>query len=80
MNTVNETLMFKFLHCNYPISRVKVNFKFKRAIILEKGVFVLSDKAARVFLKIELINILKKVFSCDEKTCASITSQFLKLT
>ena len=71
--------MLKFLNANYPISRVKINFKFKRAIIVETKIFVLNDKSNRVLLKVELIKILKKVFSCDEKICSNITSEFLKI-
>lgn len=76
---IDKQIMLKFLESNYPISRVKVDFKFKRAVILEKGIYVLNDKSKRTFLKIELIKILKTVFSCDEFLCAAIINNFLNL-
>jgi hypothetical protein len=75
----DKQLMITFLERNYPISRIKVNFKFRRGIVLEKGVYLLHDKSSRIFLKVELIKILKTVFSCDESICAKVSSNFLNL-
>lgn len=76
---IDKQIMLKFLESNYPISRVKVDFKFKRAVVLEKGIYVLNDKSQKASLKIELIKILKKVFSCDEFLCAAIINNALSI-
>lgn len=72
--------MLKFLERNYPVSRVKLNHRFKRAIVLDSGSYVLGDTAQQGRLIFELINILIKVFGCDEATSRAVLNNFLRLT
>ena len=50
-------LIVKFLQRNYPVSRIKVNSRFKRAIVLDDGAYLLSDGESARPLKTKLIQI-----------------------
>ena len=71
-------MMIKFLERNYPVSRVKINMRFKRAIILDNGIsYLLSDEHSHIQLRLQLSQILKTVFYCDEKSSRTVLKQFL---
>ena len=41
---IDKKLIKKFLEANYPVSRIKYNLRFRRAIILDDGsFFILCD-------------------------------------
>lgn len=80
INEFDKKLMLKFLDRNYPISRLKYNGRFKRGIILDSGeAFLVSTTQHNVQLKRNLIDILMKVFGCDEATSRVVLSNFLRL-
>ena len=75
---IDKQMMLKFLEKNYPIARIKHNNKFRRAIVLDYGgTFVLGEEAHHIQLRHQLIEILKKVFSCDEAITRSVLNNFL---
>ena len=74
-----KQLMLKFLEKNFPISRVKHFDKFRRAIILDSGTYILSDEGQHRQLKFQLVVILKKVFYIDDATAKAVLSNFLNL-
>lgn len=70
----------KFLERNYPVSRIKDNMRFKRAIILDNGVsYLLGDATSHIQLRLQLNQILKTVFYCDENTSRTVLKKFLNL-
>ena len=78
MNQFEANMMLKFLERNYPVSRVKDNMRFKRAIILDNGIsYLLSDKHSHIQLKLQLNQILKTVFYCDEQSSRAVLKEFL---
>lgn len=79
-NEFEKKLMLKFLERNYPVSRVKLDMRFKRAIVLDNGAYVLSVESQHIQLRFQLIEVLKKVFSCDEATSRAVLDNFLRLT
>jgi hypothetical protein len=80
MNDFETNIMLKFLKRNYPVIRVKENSRFKRAIMLDNGTTCfLSDEMSHINLRNHLIQILKTVFYCDEKTSRTILKEFLNL-
>ena len=73
-----KDIFLKFLSRNYPIRRIKHNMKFKRAIILDRGLpYFLSDEHSNQLIINELIGILREVFSCDEPTARIVSNKFL---
>jgi len=75
-----KNMMLKFLEDNYPVSRIKSNSRFKRAIVLDNGKFFILGKGLQSLeLQHNLMNILDKVFSLDEKTNRDVLKKFLKL-
>jgi len=80
INEFDKKLMLKFLERNYPISRLKFNGRFKRGIVLDNGeAFLVSTTQHNIQLKKRLIDILIKVFGCDEATSRAVLSNFLRL-
>jgi len=80
-NEFEKKLMLKFLERNYPISRVKLNLRFKRAIVLDNGgAFILSEPSQVNHLKFNLVDVLTRVFSCEEATSRAVLDNFLRLT
>lgn len=72
--------MLKFLERNYPVSRVKHNMRFKRAITLDDGVsYFLSDETSHIQLKLQLDQILRTVFYCDETKRKTALKIFLNI-
>lgn len=77
-NEFDKKLMLKFLEKNYPISRLKYNGRFKRGIVLDNGdSFLLSTTKHNNQLKYRLVEILVKVFSCEEVIGRAVLSNFL---
>ena len=74
-----HALIVKFLQRNYPVSRIKVNSRFKRAIVLDDGAYLLSDGNAARPLKTKLISTLKTVFDCEPNTALVLISQALNI-
>lgn len=73
----DEKMILKFLERNYPVSRVKTNMRFKRAIILDNGNhFFLSEINSRNTLKMALLETLNTVFSYDVRFLKKIIDTF----
>lgn len=80
MNEFETNIMMRFLKRNYPVIRIKDNKRFKRAIILDSGsTYFLSDEHSHIHLRNQLIQILKTVFYCDEKSSRTVLKEFLNL-
>lgn len=80
MNEIDNNIMMSFLKLNYPVVRVKENFRFKRAMILDNGsTYFLSDEHSNIYLKNELIKVLKTVFYCDELSSRTVLKKFLNI-
>ena len=80
MNEIDINMMMYFLKRNYPVIRMKDNQRFKRAIILDNGsAYFLSDEHSHIQLRNQLIQILKTVFYCDEKSSRTVLKEFLNL-
>lgn len=76
----DKEMVIKYLKRHYPISRVKIDNKFKRAIVLNNGeTYQLNNKANHNNLKTNLIKTLNLVFSFDEAFCRNILNNFLPL-
>mgnify|MGYP001602711232 CR=1 FL=1 len=73
-------LMLKFLNHNFSVLRVKSDGRFKRAIIFDNNTFFISHPEALQILKIKLIDLLTKIFSCDEKISRVVLNNFLPLS
>jgi hypothetical protein len=73
----DEKIVLTFLERNYPVSRVKSNMRFKRAIILDNGThFFLSEINSRNTLKMALLVTLNTVFSYDIRFLKRIVDTF----
>ena len=80
MNEFDTNMMMYFLKRNYPVIRMKDNQRFKRAIMLDNGsTYFLSDEHSHIQLRNQLIQILKTVFYCDEKSSRTVLKDFLNL-
>ncbi len=80
MDSFDTNIMLRFLERNYPVSRIKHNMRFKRAIILDDGVpYFLSDENSHIQLRLHLDQILRTVFSCDDTTRKIVVKSFLNI-
>jgi len=80
INEHDKQLMFKFLEKNYPVSRLKHNGRFKRAMLIDgETEYFLSEESHHIQIRGKLHNILLKVFSCDNDTAKYVMSSFLNL-
>ena len=76
----DKEMVLKYLQRHYPVCRVKIDNKFKRAITLNNGEsYQLNNKANYNILKSHLIKMLNLVFSFDEAFCRNILNNFLPL-
>jgi hypothetical protein len=75
-----KNMLFKFLTRNFPVSRIKHNGRFRRAIVFDDGeVYLCSDPKAMNELKHKLVDILKKTFILDESICRIVLDNFLQI-
>lgn len=72
-----KSLIFKFLIMYYPIDRVKINGKFKRAIIVEDKVYSISNEK-NSFLT-QIISKISNSFNISESDSKSIIFDYFKL-
>jgi hypothetical protein len=79
LNKTDEEMIVKFLQRNYPVSRIKLNNRFKRAIVLDDGAYMLSDGNSARPLKTKLIATLKTVFDCDATNAYRLISHALNI-
>lgn len=76
-----KQMILKFLERNYPVTRIKVDMRFKRAIILDDGsAFLLGDGSQTHKLKFKLQETIKKVFSSEDSISSAILDNFLRLS
>jgi hypothetical protein len=74
---IDKKLIKKFLESNYPVSRIKHNMKFRRAMILDDGsVFILGENNSQS-LKYKLLESLKIVFNYEDTVLVPILDEFL---
>ena len=74
----DKQMVLKFIERNYPVSRIKHNMRFKRAITLDNGLsFFLSDKNSHIHLKLQLVEYLRLIFSYDENFLKEVVADFL---
>jgi len=77
---IDKKLMFKFLERNYPVTRIKHNMRFRRAIQLDNGqTFILGEEGSHAQLKFQLLDTLRQVFNCDEVICKVVLDSFLPI-
>ena len=77
---IDKRLMIKFLERNYPVTRVKHNMRFRRAILLDDGqTFILGEQGSHAQLKFQLVDTLRQVFNCDEIICRVVLDSFLPI-
>lgn len=75
---IDKKLVRDFLTLNYPISRVKHEHRFKRAIVLDSGeTFFLSEVNTRQYLKLKLVEILHVIFSFNVMFLKEMVDSFL---
>lgn len=79
VNDREKILMKKFLQTNFPIKRIKVKSRFRRAMILGNQIYVLGDKNNHTTFITEMIKILSIVFDNDILTNREILDDFLHL-
>ena len=80
MSEFETNMMLVFLKKNYPVSRIKDNGRFKRAIILDDGIiYHLGIESQHRNLKNKLISIIKTIFYCDEETSKNVIKNFLQI-
>ena len=77
---IDKKLMLKFLERNYPVSRIKDKQRFKRAIVIDNDtIYYLSDQTSHKQLKFSLVEILQKIFNCDDVVIYSVLDNFLPI-
>jgi hypothetical protein len=79
LTDTDKSMMMRFLEINYPIRRIKHNTRFRRGIILEGREFILGDETQHMSLRFKLIDIVKKIFYCDDNISRTIVNNFLNL-
>lgn len=80
MLSQDKSLMLKFLYRNYPVSKTKINNKFKRTIITDDGnIYLLSNKESIEKLYFYLFQVLNRIFYIDSKTIKDVLTVFLNL-
>lgn len=78
-NIFND-MITKFIAKNYPVSRIKSDGRFKRAIIIEgERPYFLSDKGSIFSVKNKLIKILIIVFDCDADLANELISKSINI-
>jgi hypothetical protein len=74
----DKRLVIKYMERNYQVTRVKINNRFKRAIVLENNLpFFLSDKNSIQHLKSVIIQNLALIFYLEPKSLSKIVDEFL---
>lgn len=74
-----KQMMLDYLEIAHPISRVKHLHKFRRAIVLDTGIYVLADELKHNQLRNDLANELRLIFDCDDAIVFAILDNFLNL-
>ena len=78
-DSIEKILIQKFLEKNFPTHRLKVNQRFKRAIALEDGIYLISDKESTNQLYFKLLDILSIVFSFERTMTELTLKDFLNI-
>jgi len=74
----DEKMVINFLERNYPVTRVKHNTRFKRAITVDGGLtFFLSEKNSHNVLKNRLLDTLITVFCFEKNFIVKMINIFL---
>jgi hypothetical protein len=77
---IDKKLMLKFLERNYPVSRIKDKQRFKRAIVIDNDtIYYLSDQTTHKQLRFSLVEILQKIFDCNDVVIYSVLDNFLPI-
>ncbi len=80
LDKIDEEMIIKFIQRHYPVSRIKHNMRFRRAIVIDgKTPHILGDNHSTLPIKIELGNIIKKIFDCNYTTAEKLISRALNI-
>ncbi len=72
-------LIQRYLNRNYPVERLKINGKFKRAIIFDNGrTYLLSNIKDKPYLKKEMVTAIETVFGFSSEDTNLLVKQYLK--
>jgi hypothetical protein len=72
-------LIQRYLNRNYPVERLKINGKFKRAIIFDNGrTYLLSNINDKPYLKKEMVTAIETVFGFSSEDTNLLVKQYLK--
>lgn len=73
-------MLMKFLTRNFPVSRIKHNGRFRRAIVFDDGtIYLYSDQKQMIALKYKLMGVLKDTFLANDSICLAVLDSFLQL-
>lgn len=72
-------LMIKFIKYNFGMSRVKINRRFKRAIVIQEISYPLSNNSVKFVIQTKLTLILQKVFNCDVELAKLVINKALNI-
>lgn len=74
----DKKMIINFLERNYPISRIKINQRFRRAIVIDSGpIFILGEKNNYELFKQTLMKILSDIFYIDVIYLKPIVDSFI---
>lgn len=78
ITSFDKKMIVNFMERNYPVSRIKINQRFRRAILLDNGiVFILGERQNYQNFKTSLINILSDIFNVDNSELTPLVDDFL---
>jgi len=77
ISNIDKKLILKYMEQNYHVSRIKINNRFKRGVILDNGdVFLLGDKQSYQQIKPIIIKNLSEVFHVKGDDLIQIVDNF----
>jgi hypothetical protein len=77
MNQKIKDIALNVLHRNYPVSRLKVNKKFRRAIMCDNGIAYPLDRDHKLVIKNQLVKSLYSILSFEPTILISIVDGYL---
>jgi hypothetical protein len=75
-NKLNEIILL-FLNRNYKVTRIRYKNKFKRVILINGIMHVLTDQASINDVEKKIDKVLRLVFNCDGVVSKKALSNFL---
>lgn len=75
----SQKMIINFIQKTYPVTRIKRDGRFRRAIVLDEGECIFKDRPTTTLIKVKLARKIVQIFACSENEAQIFITRALNI-